>query len=130
MVAPGILHRVNRGLKNVKKQIGLIPGFRPGPKAAKKLELSVYQGKQEPTRNSVIQVHRERLFKRTAGTVPKTWDDPVSIIGCGSIGGFLAEHLARSGVVDRFRLIDPEFLNVENTARHPCGMSKRLVCLK
>lgn len=120
---PVFYHEVNRGLKNVKKQIGLIPGFRPGPKAAK-LELSVYQGEQELTRNSVIQVHRERLFKRTAGTVPKTWDDPVSIIGCGSIGGFLAEHLARSGVVDRFRLIDPEFLNVENTARHPCGMSE------
>ena len=44
----------------------------------------------------------------------------VAIIGCGSIGGFLALELARSGI-GQFCLIDPEILAAENVYRHVLG---------
>lgn len=45
----------------------------------------------------------------------------VLLIGCGSIGGFLALELARAGI-GRFTLIDHESLSVENVFRHALGM--------
>jgi hypothetical protein len=44
----------------------------------------------------------------------------VAIVGCGSLGGGVAELLARAGV-GRLTLIDPETLSWDNVARHVLG---------
>jgi molybdopterin-synthase adenylyltransferase len=44
----------------------------------------------------------------------------VAVIGCGSVGGFLAFELARAGI-GNLTLLDPEALGDENTFRHVLG---------
>lgn len=46
----------------------------------------------------------------------------VLIVGAGSVGGFLAEELARVGV-SPLLLVDHDVLAVENLVRHPLGAS-------
>jgi len=60
-------------------------------------------------------------------------DSRIALIGCGSIGGFLALELARSGI-GRFTLIDHDVLSAENIFRHVLGAKylgkKKVVALK
>ena len=44
----------------------------------------------------------------------------VVIIGCGSVGAPIAQHLAMAGV-GHLRLVDPEVLSWANVGRHPLG---------
>jgi hypothetical protein len=44
-------------------------------------------------------------------------DSPVTIVGCGSVGSFVAEMLARSGI-HRLLLVDKEVFESTNLARH------------
>jgi molybdopterin/thiamine biosynthesis adenylyltransferase len=53
--------------------------------------------------------HHESLSKRK-----------VVIIGCGSVGAPIAQHLAMAGV-GHLRLVDPEVLTWANVGRHPLG---------
>ena len=46
----------------------------------------------------------------------------IAILGCGSVGGFLAFELARAGI-QNLTLIDPDILKPENTFRHVLGQS-------
>lgn len=46
----------------------------------------------------------------------------VAVLGCGSVGGFLALELARSGI-RKLSLVDPELLAPDNTFRHVLGRS-------
>jgi len=64
----------------------------------------------------------ERLIKRSQGTkVPNLSGLRIAIVGCGSLGSFLAESLARSGICKYF-LCDSELLQVENLGRHACNI--------
>jgi hypothetical protein len=45
----------------------------------------------------------------------------VAIVGCGSLGGFVARLLTQAGV-GRFILVDPEMLASHNAARHVLGL--------
>lgn len=47
----------------------------------------------------------------------------VAIVGCGSLGGFVARLLAQAGV-GRFILVDPETLAAHNAARHVLGLDR------
>ncbi len=69
----------------------------------------------------VQDLNRDRLFYR-GGDGLDLDDIKVSITGCGSVGSFLIESLARMGI-DKFTLIDKEMLTSENVARHICGAS-------
>lgn len=115
-------HEVRSGPRSVKRQVGVIPGFTPGPRAAR-IELIGRHGDQALVRGAVTRVDRARLLRRTAGVACDSLIAPVSIVGCGSIGSLLAESLARSGIVPGLRPIDPDVLTVENVMRHLCGMS-------
>lgn len=119
---PPVFYETYRGTRS-SKQRGVIRGFRPGPLAAR-MELIAHHGNQEIVRSSVTRVDPTRLLRRTAGVGREQVRDPISIIGCGSIGSLLAESLARSGTVSNLRLIDPERLAVENVMRHLCGMAE------
>ncbi len=60
-----------------------------------------------------------RLMRRSKGSTFKedTLKQRVAIVGCGSLGGFLSDHLARSGV-SNLLLIDKGMLEPSNLARH------------
>jgi hypothetical protein len=60
-----------------------------------------------------------RLRGRTAGTARRRElaDVKVALAGCGSLGGFVADGLARAGV-SQWLLLDDEILRPENLARH------------
>lgn len=59
------------------------------------------------------------LLLRTSGETFLR-DKHVLVIGCGSVGGFVAMELARAGVT-RFTLVDQDVLSVANIHRHVLG---------
>lgn len=80
-----------------------------------------------------------RLLRRTMGPYfdPEVLERRVAIVGCGSLGGTVADGLARSGV-RRFLFCDAEILKPENLLRHllpadylgigkACGLRKFLL---
>lgn len=109
--------------KGYQRVATALPGFRTGHQPAA-LELSALNAQGMLDRAKVTQVHPDRLVARSSGRKLIPCSDPVNIIGCGSVGGFLAEGLARSGQVSAMRLVDCEVLNAENVMRHLCGMSE------
>jgi len=70
---------------------------------------------------SIIRLDKERIFKR-GSTMTKFLDKNISIaiIGCGSLGSYLAMSLSRCGI-SKYLFIDKERLEPENTPRHLCG---------
>lgn len=60
-----------------------------------------------------------RLLRRTMGPYfdPAILERHIAIVGCGSLGGMVADGLARSGV-KRFLFCDTEILKPENLLRH------------
>ena len=63
-----------------------------------------------------------KLFSRNSGLLESDWmlDKRAVIIGCGSVGSFIAMQLARSGV-GKFALCDTDILEIHNICRHQCG---------
>lgn len=108
--------------KNGFKQVASIPGFRDGhcPPA---LEIGAIFKDSQLTRADVAEVYPDRLLNRTTGRSSPPFEQPTNVIGCGSVGSFFAEAMARSGLAESMRLIDPETLLPENIHRHYCGMS-------
>jgi len=68
---------------------------------------------------SIENCHQNRLFSRGGDGSEIVWNK-VGIIGCGSIGSYLANALAASGT-EKYILVDNERLKYENVARHSCG---------
>jgi hypothetical protein len=118
---PFIYHHVPgpRGGKTVQKSI---PGFRP-KRHPIELEIARYNQAAPLSLATVTRAERKRLIERTSGELLAEQSSPVNIIGCGSVGGFVAENVIRSGLSSKVRLIDHEFITVENVWRHYCGMS-------
>jgi len=65
----------------------------------------------------------ERRILRRGGAMQALTEKRVSvgIVGCGSVGGFLAMSLARCGI-SKFLLVDKDCMAPENVARHLCGL--------
>ena len=63
-----------------------------------------------------------RLFSRNAGLLESSVMNAKSalIIGCGSVGSFIALELARAGV-GSFILVDSDTLEIQNICRHQLG---------
>jgi molybdopterin/thiamine biosynthesis adenylyltransferase len=64
-------------------------------------------------------VSRNSLLPR-GGASANLRDKRVCIVGCGSVGGFIADQLAASGV-GRLTLMDKERFQIENLHRHYLG---------
>lgn len=62
---------------------------------------------------------REYLLSR-GGIAPFLSDKRILIIGCGSIGGYLADQLAKFGI-SNLTLVDNDILSAENVCRHLLG---------
>lgn len=62
------------------------------------------------------------LFSRNTGLLESSamLDKCAILVGCGSVGSFVAMELARSGV-GRFVLCDTDTLEIHNICRHQCG---------
>lgn len=117
--APSFTVSGPNGFRNVRG----VRGFRPGSHPVA-LELDVLNRDEPLEKLAVSRVERERLTERTSGHPAEQWNGPVNAVGCGSLGGFIADGLARSGRPGSLRLVDPEVLSPENTLRHCCGMSE------
>ena len=63
-----------------------------------------------------------KLFSRNSGLLESSWmlSKCAVIIGCGSVGSYIAMALARSGV-GKFVLCDTDILEIHNICRHQCG---------
>ncbi len=76
---------------------------------------------------SVDAIAKENLLSR-GGAKEELNSFHIGIIGCGSVGVYVADMLASSGI-GKLTLIDPETLMIENTHRHYLG-SHWLYCQK
>jgi hypothetical protein len=62
-------------------------------------------------------VPRDALLARSAGLLPASVRERAALVaGCGSVGSYLAEGLARAGVA-RVALVDPERIEAANLSR-------------
>jgi len=69
---------------------------------------------------NIKRMDKERILERGGSNFLAKKDMSVTIIGCGSLGSYLAMSLARCGM-SKYFLIDKEDLEPENVARHLCG---------
>lgn len=75
--------------------------------------------KTAPIKFLVNDMCQERLFTR--GGIGLMSDvTKVSVIGCGSVGSYIAEALSEYGI-SSFVFVDNDTLSTENVARHYCG---------
>lgn len=77
------------------------------------------QGRKTLKPYKLIRGDRSFLLPR-GGASGELHEKHVALIGCGSIGGFLAFELARAGV-GSLTLVDPDVLLAENVFRHVLG---------
>jgi len=70
---------------------------------------------------NILRLDKNRILNRGgARLILNNNKISVLIIGCGSLGSFLAMSLARCGV-SKFSFVDPEVLEPENIPRHLCS---------
>ena len=98
--------------------IGDLQGFRKGKISPEIAYLMTYSNKKILKLRTEI-INRKRLFYR--GGDGNLLTKKISILGCGSLGGYLINSLTEMGAHD-FKLIDKDILSKENIARHICGI--------
>jgi ThiF family/Prokaryotic E2 family B len=103
-----------------RKIAGQAAGFRPGH-LPPDVELTSAFGGQRIGRILVRRVDTNRLVARTTSHEREELG-AVNIIGCGSVGGFIARALAH-GNPSPLRLVDAEDLDVHNVPRHVCDLT-------
>jgi len=76
--------------------------------------------RMSPTQFGTDFIHARNL------SVPTLAGKRVNLVGCGSVGGYIAQSLARLGAGSHngvLRLIDPQLVEAGNVGRHWLGMS-------
>ncbi len=101
-----------------KKYINELNGFR---KNKQPVSIELRSNDTRITRFSVERVDKERLYKRGGNGIPVNNLYKINLIGCGSIGSFLAENLIKIGF-NSFVFLDEDCLGSENLARHYCDI--------
>lgn len=61
-----------------------------------------------------------RIFTRSGDGVA-SFEKNCLVVGCGSVGSFLAKSLVDIGIVKKITLVDNDILSVDNIGRHLCG---------
>ncbi len=67
----------------------------------------------------IVRLDYDYLLSRCSGT-PSLRDKRVLLLGCGSVGGFLANNLCQLGIT-QLDLLDKDYLSSENAHRHFLG---------
>jgi hypothetical protein len=98
-------------------------GFRPGnvPLDVLRSRIIPFFRSTKVTRSEVIQVDHRRIHSR-GGDGRDLSKKAVLLIGCGSLGGYVAHLLSRTGV-GRLTVTDNDQLGWENVGRHILGAS-------
>lgn len=84
-----------------------------------------YEDKIEVERIEGRRADTDYIFSRNMGRAASLAGKKVLLIGCGTIGGYVAHQLAQSGVGadgGELRLADPDILNTANLGRHLLGV--------
>ncbi|MCU1338032.1 MAG: putative ubiquitin-activating enzyme [Bryobacterales bacterium] len=100
-------------------------GFRRG-KVPESLSLARYFGPASRLQRFMVE-RADRVWIHGRGRderATKLTSSKVAVFGIGSVGGFVAEHLASAGVGD-LTLIDPEELVFANVGRHILGANSQ-----
>lgn len=103
---------IHTGIKDIK-------GFRKG-KIAPDVAYKIAYPNNKVLKLTTEIINRQRLFYR--GGDGNMIDRKISILGCGSLGGYIVQALAEMGA-NNFKLIDEQILRKENIARHVCGIN-------
>lgn len=112
---------INRG-KHSHRVKDQVRGFRPGY-LTPQIELTSVCAGLVVDRVVVKRADAARLALRTAGSVEVARTlSHVNVIGCGSLGGFIADTVRQIDPV-RLRLTDPEDMEVHNVPRHLCDVA-------
>jgi hypothetical protein len=112
---------INRG-KHSRRVMDQVRGFRPGH-LTPQVELTSVCAGLVVDRVVVRRADAARLALRTTGAAEVATDTPnVNVVGCGSLGGFIADTV-RQIVPARLRLADPEDMEVHNVPRHLCDLT-------
>ena len=113
---------INRG-KHSRRVMDQVRGFRPGH-LTPQVELTSVCAGLVVDRVVVRRADAARLALRTTGAAAEIATDSssVNIVGCGSLGGFIADTV-RQIVPARLRLADPEDMEVHNVPRHLCDLT-------
>ena len=98
-------------------------GFRPGrvPLGVLRKRALPFVVRQVVTRNTVQRVDSQWIHSR-GGDGRNLSEKSVLLIGCGSLGGYVAHLLSRAGV-GRLTITDNDKLKWENLGRHVLGAS-------
>jgi len=110
----------SKGLRNSTK----INGFRPG-KAPNKILIAKKRGNLQNSsvdRGNVQRVDHKWIHSR-GGDGNDLASKKVLLIGCGSLGGYVAHLLGRAGI-GNLTFLDNDKLEWENVGRHVLGASK------
>ena len=105
---------------NVAQRVGR--GFRPG-RTPPLLAARQYLSSSQVFRSSVERVDHDWVHGRDMDKCQEVLKKAeVLVIGCGSVGGFVAQQLAMAGV-GSLTIIDPQRLSSANVGRHLLGMT-------
>jgi len=99
----------------------VLRGFRPGkvdPRVLKNLITN-----QSIERLQVERLDLDRVQGRVGNSNSALHGKTICIIGCGSIGSWIAFNLVQAGI-DRLMLIDKDSLHATNIGRHLCGVTE------
>jgi hypothetical protein len=99
----------------------LVDGFRKH-KVPQSIVRGRYLSAGEKTKRLAVERSDRAWIHSRGGTgyEPRLKELRVGLIGCGSLGGFVADHLAKSGVGELL-LLDPDKLSWGNVGRHLLG---------
>ena len=112
----GLIGQFNRGCTKFRTRS--LNGFREG-----RHPIALELRQNAPiTKFTVDRFDKKRLFNRGGNGLLIDQDYKISLIGCGSIGSYLADDLAKVGF-NNFVFIDNDVLGSENLARHYCSIS-------
>lgn len=69
----------------------------------------------------IERIDKQYLMARSSGIKNPLAEKKVLLIGCGSVGGYIANELVKAGI-ENMMLIDPDFLYETNIFRHVLGL--------
>lgn len=110
--------------KELDKNKKYIKGFRPGktPTETLRARSGKYFETQDVRKVRITRTDSQWIHAR-GGTGLNLSSKAVTLIGCGSLGGYVGHLLARAGV-GRIRLLDNDTLGWENVGRHILGATE------
>lgn len=68
-----------------------------------------------------IELHNKEYILPRGGAIKSKLKKKILLVGCGSVGGEIADNIASSGLVETITLVDHDKMGIENIYRHNLG---------